>query len=107
MAPVTLEGQDVWLGQVSRDIGVKFSGKTLVAHKIDPIVDEARLYMAMDIAASRNLRALGYVKGAGYSDRKTPCFNYTNDPYYTDGFRLVLILGKKRQPTDKIQLLRW
>lgn len=106
-APVTLNGEKVFVGQISRDIGVKFSSKTFVTHKIDPIVDEARLYITLDMAASRNLRALGYVKGVGYSDRKTPRFNYTEDPYYTDGQRTVLILGKDRLPLESIEYLPW
>lgn len=106
-APVTLDGQEVFVGQISRDIGVKFSSKTIITHKIDPVVDEARLYITLDIAASQTLRAVGYVKGVGYSDRKAPRFNYTNDPFYTDGLRVVLILGKDRLSLDSIEDLPW
>jgi hypothetical protein len=59
LAPVTLNGKNVWVGQISRDIGVKFSSKTFVTHKIDPVVDEARLYITLDILASETLQALG------------------------------------------------
>lgn len=106
-APVTLDGQEVFVGQISRDIGVKLSSKTFLTHKIDPVVDEARLYITLDIAASQTLRAVGYVKGVGYSDRKAPRFNYTNDPFYTDGLRVVLILGKDRLSLDSIEDLPW
>ncbi|MEJ2033334.1 MAG: LssY C-terminal domain-containing protein [Deltaproteobacteria bacterium] len=106
-APVTLKGQKVWVGQISRDIGVKFSSRTFVTHKIDPIVDEARLYITLDLARSNALRAVGYVKGVGYSDRKSPRFNYTKDPYYTDGLRVVLILGDEEYPLDRISFLPW
>ncbi|MEJ2180372.1 MAG: LssY C-terminal domain-containing protein [Gammaproteobacteria bacterium] len=107
LAPVTLEGQKVWVGQISRDIGVKFSSKTFITHKIDPMVDEARLYITLDVAASQALKALGYAKGVGYSDRKAPGFNYTDDPYYTDGLRVVLILGEERRPLYSIEFLHW
>lgn len=107
LAPVTLNGRKVWVGQISRDIGVRFSRKTFVTHKIDPYIDEARLYISLDIAASRSLQAVGYVKGVGYSDRESPHFNYTKDPFYTDGLRVVLIFGKARYPLDSIQFLRW
>jgi len=102
-----LDGRAVWIGQISRDIGVKFSSKTVVTHKIDPYVDEARLYITQDVAAARALRALGYVKGVGYSDRRSPRFNYTEDPYYTDGLRVVLILGEEQHLLDKIEYLPW
>ncbi|MGD2139203.1 MAG: LssY C-terminal domain-containing protein [Burkholderiales bacterium] len=107
LAPVKLNGEDVWVGQISRDIGVKFTTKTFVTHKIDPVVDEARLYITLDIAASQNLRAVGYVTGVGISDRDAPRRNYTNDPYYTDGLRAVLFLSKTRQPVDRIEILDW
>jgi len=107
LAPVTLKGKQVWVGQISRDIGIKFSSRTVVTHKIDPVVDEARLYISMDIAASQTLQAYGYVKGVGYSDRKTLRFNYTGDPYYTDGLRVVLILSDGRSPLDDIKNLHW
>ena len=107
LAPVTLDGQSVWVGQISRDIGVKLTSKTFVTHKIDPVVDEARLYITLDVAASESLHALGYVKGVGYSDRDAPRFNYTRDPYYTDGLRVVLILGEGRNPLSDVDFLPW
>jgi hypothetical protein len=105
LAPVTFEGKQVWIGQISRDIGVKFSTKTLITHKIDPVIDEARLYITLDVAASQSLRALGYVKGVGLSGGDSPRVNYTNDPYYTDGNRVVLILGKQRYSLDRVEFL--
>jgi hypothetical protein len=107
LAPVTLNGKDVWVGQISRDIGVKLSSKTLVTHKIDPVIDEARLYITLDIAASETLSSIGYVKGVGFSDRDAPSFNYTKDPYYTDGLRVVLVFGEERIPLDSIEYLSW
>jgi len=107
LAPVTLEGRNVWVGQISRDIGVRFSSKTFVTHKIDPIVDEARLYISLDIAAAQSLRAVGYVKGVGYSDRQSPRYNYTGDPFYTDGLRVVLILGTEHHSLSDIDYLAW
>jgi hypothetical protein len=107
LAPVTLQGRNVWVGQISRDIGVKFSSKTFVTHKIDPVVDEARLYISLDVAASQTLMSIGYVKGVGYSDPESPRFNYTGDPFYTDGLRVVLILGKSRRTLDRIDYLPW
>ncbi|MGD8931419.1 MAG: LssY C-terminal domain-containing protein [Chromatiales bacterium] len=107
LAPVTLQGRDVWVGQISRDIGVKLSSKTFVTHKIDPVVDEARLYITLDVTASQTLQRIGYVEGVGYSDPENPRFNYTSDPYYTDGLRVVLILGKGRHTLDRIDYLPW
>jgi len=107
LAPVTVEGMNVWVGQSSRDIGIKFSSKTFVTHKIDPVVDEARLYIALDLAASQSLRSVGYARGVGPSSREAPRFNYTDDPYYTDGLRVVLFLAEGRYGLDEIEHLPW
>jgi len=106
-APVTLDGQMVWVGQVSRDIGVKFSRKTLVTHKVDPVIDEARLYLTLDMANSQSLQTLGYVEGVGHSGRDAPRRNYTDDPYYTDGLRAVLIFGADRYSLEELEFLPW
>jgi hypothetical protein len=106
-APVTASGQEVWVGQISRDIGVKLSSRTFVTHKIDPVVDEARLYITLDVANSQALCSVGYVKGVGESDAQSPRYNYTKDPYYTDGFRVVLVLGEDPCPLDEIEHLPW
>lgn len=106
-APVTVDGSSVWVGQISRDIGVKLSSKTVVTHKIDPVVDEARLYITLDLAGSQALRAIGYVRGVGQSGPESPRLNYTKDPYYTDGLRVVLVLGDDRYPLESIRSLPW
>ena len=107
LAPVLFEGKHVWVGQISRDIGVKFSRKTLVTHKIDPYVDEARSYVALDVARSQVLSAVGYVTGVGASYRPTARTNYTDDVYYTDGLRVVLLLDEERRALDEIEFLPW
>lgn len=107
LAPVTFEGKSVWVGQISRDIGVRFSSVTFVTHKIDPVVDEARLYITMDLAVSQFLLSLGYVEGVGYASVREPSFNYTQDPYYTDGLRIVLFMSEDPVPITKVELLDW
>jgi hypothetical protein len=106
-APVTAIGQEVWVGQISRDIGIKLSSRTFVTHKIDPVVDEARLYVTLDMANSQALCSVGYVQGVGESDAQSPRYNYTKDPYYTDGLRVVLVLGEEPCPLDEIEYLPW
>jgi hypothetical protein len=106
-APVTFRGTPVWVGQISRDIGVKFSSKTVVTHKIDPDVDEARAYLTQDLISSSSTGRVGYVKGVGPSTRESPRFNYTKDPYTTDGLRVVIFLSEEPTPIDEIEWLDW
>ncbi len=107
LAPVTFEGKEVWVGQISRDIGIKLSSKTIVTHKIDANVDEARLYVLFDLITSQYLGSFGFVKGVGASSPEAPRFNYTEDPYYTDGLRAVLVLSEQPRTYLEIDFLDW
>lgn len=106
-APVNLNGVPVWVGQISRDIGVKLSGKTFVTHRIDSVVDEARNYLVLDVIGSDRLAQFGYATGVGVSTTEDPRYNYTRDPYFTDGLRAVMILSDEEVGFDNIVGLGW
>jgi hypothetical protein len=96
------EGKPVWLGQVSRDIGVRFTLRTwnLTTHRIDPDVDEARDYVLEDLIEAQRVERLGYVPGVRECDRAQPRHNLTGDPYYTDGKRAIAIVsGSRAEPS--------
>ena len=65
LSPVRFRGKKVFVGQISRDIGVKLTLKspTITTHVIDPDVDEARRYFVEDLAYSQALARFGFVKG--------------------------------------------
>ena len=106
-APVTYQGKPMWVGQISRDIGIKLSSKTLVTHRIDPFVDEARTYLLLDLFESQYVAWWGYVRGVGLTTMAEPRYNYTRDPYYTDGLRVVIVLGAEPLNYDQIRKLNW
>ncbi|HSI32939.1 MAG: LssY C-terminal domain-containing protein [Phycisphaerae bacterium] len=89
------DGKPVWVGQVSRDIGVRFTLKTwsLTTHRIDPDVDESRDYVLEDLIEAERVDRIGYVGGVGECDRATPRHNLTGDPYFTDGNRGIAIVS--------------
>lgn len=103
--PSTWNGKTVWIGQVSRDIGVKLA-KTwnLTTHRIDPNVDEARDYVLAALLQTGHLEQVGYVQGVGESKADAPRRNLGGDPYITDGKRGVLILSESK---TKTKLLEW
>ena len=90
VSPYRYEGKLVWLGQISRDIGVRFTKKTITTHKIDPDVDETREFLLENLAYSQALAKIAYLGGVGAAPIDQPRGNLTGDPYFTDGFRLVL-----------------
>ena len=98
LTPLAFEDQPVWVGQVSRDIGVRFTTRAwnLTTHRIDPDVDESRDYCVEDLLAAGRVRAAGYVGGVGVCPADTPRRNLTGDPYWTDGKRAVILLAASR-----------
>lgn len=109
LSPMRYEGKPVWVGQISRDIGVRFTMKTWppVTHKIDPDLDDAMYAFVEDISYSQQLVKVGFVKGVGVTQRSNPRQNLTGDPYYTFGYRLVLMLDRRPISIDAIQFLNW
>lgn len=107
LTPLMYEGNEVWIGQISRDIGVRFSSKTFTTHKIDPDIDETRDFLVQDMLLSGSLVGLGYATGVGSAPAGDPRFNYTLDPYFTDGLRAVLWLTDRYSSQDDVQLIDW
>lgn len=98
LAPVTWQGEPVWVGQISRDIGIKLSGRLWppTTHEIDPDVDAARFYLVQDLLAANRVTRLGYGEGVGVASRAAPRRNGEDDPYFTDGHRAILVLTERR-----------
>ncbi len=98
LTPLTFHAQPVWVGQISRDIGVRFTTKTwnLTTHRVDPDVDEARDYVIEDLLKAERIEAAGYVDAADPCDARHPRHNLTGDPYFTDGKRAVILLSPSR-----------
>ncbi|MDX1431353.1 MAG: LssY C-terminal domain-containing protein [Gammaproteobacteria bacterium] len=109
LTPLRFRGEPVWVGQISRDIGVKVTTKspTITTHVIDPNVDEARRYLLEDLAFSQALARIAFVKGVGAAPEDNPRFNLTDDPYYTDGLRAVLFFEPRPRTLDELDFMDW
>jgi hypothetical protein len=106
-SPMRYHGQQVWVGQISRDIGSRLTihSPTLTTHKIDPDVDGAALALAEDVVYSQGLQKLAFVAGVGAAPRSAPRFNLTRDPYYTQGMRTVLFFDHAPTSLKDIEIL--
>lgn len=109
LAPFRSEGQAVWVGQISRDIGVKVTPKssTLTTHVIDPVVDEAREYLLDSLMNSDAVGRFAFVQGVGLAKSDTPRSNLTDDPYFTDGLRLIVWPSSKPVTPEEAVDLDW
>ena len=107
LAPYRFRNMDVFLGQISRDIGVAFFKNTLTTHTIDPYVDSTRDGLAGDLAYSQNLSGVAYVAGSQISTEADTYFNLTPDPYYSDGYRAVFFFSEETKSLDEIDHIMW
>ena len=109
LAPFRCEGKPVWVGQVSRDIGVKLTSKspTLTTHVIDPNVDEARQYVLQSLLHQEAVDWFAIVRGVGAAPKDQPRHNLTDDPYFTDGMRMAIDISPVPVPTWKAVNLDW
>jgi hypothetical protein len=105
LTPLRYEGEPVWIGQISRDIGVHFTWRTITTHKIDPDVDETREFLAEDMAYAEALAKIGYVGGVGATSYDKPRGNLTGDPYFTDGQRVVMWISGAPTAINEIEVL--
>ena len=109
LSPMRYQDKPVWIGQISRDIGVRFTFKTWppVTHKIDPDIDEAMYALMEDLGYSQQLAKTGWVKGVGAATRSKPRHNLTGDPYFTAGLRAVLMFDRRPHSFTEIQRFDW
>ena len=109
LSPYTFESRRVWIGQVSRDIGVRLTAQTwnLTTHKIAPDVDFDRSYLLQDLLMSGMVERYGFIDGVGAAPASAPRTNLTGDPYYTDGLRVVIFLSNQTNTLSEIARLPW
>jgi len=109
LAPFTFQGSQVWVGQVSRDIGVKLTpnSPSFTTHVIDPEVDLTREYMLHSLLDAGLVAGFGFVQGSRHATRDEPAINLANDPYFSDGLRLVVALSPHPRPYHEVRSMRW
>ncbi|MET4578087.1 LssY C-terminal domain-containing protein [Ottowia thiooxydans] len=109
LTPIQVNNTPVWMGQISRDIGVKLTthSPTLTTHVIDPDVDESRDYLLQDMLMTSNVMRWGYVPGVGSASQDRPRTNLAEDPYFTDGQRLVLFVSQSPRAMQDAEFFQW
>jgi hypothetical protein len=104
LSPIRYKGKQVWVGQISRDIKVRYLPGIF---RIEPAVDEARSYILQDLWYSQTLAKFGYVKGLGAASMSNPRNTLQDDPYFTDGYRLVIWVSRKPVSFSEVEVLDW
>lgn len=89
-APFTWQGQDVWVGAGTHDIGfAKDKRNGSVTHKIDPLVDGERDNIGSSLQKANKAKSLTYYLPPNPVQEAK---NATGDGYSSDGRLLVILL---------------
>ena len=109
LTPWRYQGKFVFIGGISRDIGVFWTTRTwnLTSHAIDSEVDEARNYISEDLATAQAVSAYGFIDGVGEVTPANPKENLLGTPWWTDGRRALLILSDTPVPLEELARLDW
>jgi hypothetical protein len=109
LAPVTYRGRPVWLGQVSRDAGVKLTGELWppTTHRIDPDVDEAQAYLLQDLFSGGRLERFAYTVAVNAAPPDAPERNAEGDPWFSRGRRAVFFLSDVDAPDRIAEYADW
>ncbi|MBW1829831.1 MAG: LssY C-terminal domain-containing protein [Deltaproteobacteria bacterium] len=109
LTPIQFRGKEVWVGSISRDIGVHFTSIPghSVTHKIDEDIDEVRNSFGEDMLFSQGLQKIGWAKGMPSVFPKNPHSNLGGDPYFTDGLLLVLLFNRRPISMLEVQFFDW
>ena len=106
LSPMTLEGKPVWVGQINRDIGLRFAWLKVI-YKIDPAIDDVRNYILQDLWYSQGLAKFGFVKGVGEASISKPRKDIWGNRYFTDGYRLVVWVSSEPVSFSDVVNVEW
>jgi LssY C-terminus len=109
LTPLRHAGRQVWVGQISRDIGVEFTTRTwnLTTHAIDSDVDAERWYLVQDLLSAQAVERFGFAEGVGVSTWADPRSTLGGDLYFTDGLRAVMFISREPVSFADAEILDW
>ena len=94
LAPMLIEGKEVWLAQIVHFIGQRTQLEQAVfGARIDPDVDEGRSYLLQNVWYAQSLEQVGWMAGSGSVSIESARFDFNSIEYFTDGYRIVIWLS--------------
>jgi hypothetical protein len=94
LAPMLIEGKEVWLAQIVHFIGQKTQlEQAIFGARVDPDVDDGRNYLLQTAWYAQSLEQVGWIAGSGAISIESARFDFNSLEYFTDGYRLVIWLS--------------
>jgi hypothetical protein len=107
--PIVHHGKPVWVAQTSTRLGGRFADVAPAEETLplNPHPDEARDDLTQDLAYSQALIKIGYIKGSGLAQSTQTKASSKDNPYTTDGLRVVLVFGDRPASLESIDFFDW
>ena len=110
LSPYQLEGEPVWLAQVTHFIGRKTQLEDIIfGARIDPDVDDSRSFLLQNLWYSQSLHQIGWINTDHKNVFETESAAAETDKrgYFTDGVRLALWLSGVPVSLTETQFVPW
>lgn len=104
LAPITFQGNPVWLVQTGQPTAGRAAGNQGSGH-LDP--DQARKQLVEDLLFSQGVRQFGSVRAMAPVNANKPRETEAGDVYVTDGLRRVLLFQRDPVPLSEIEVWDW
>jgi hypothetical protein len=105
LSPMRFEGQEVWVGQVSREYGKESSGRP-VQKKLD--FDEVRGFLLQNLWYSQGMKKFGFVKvDNAASTISQPKKTFRGTTYISDGYVAVIWLSGEPVSLSDVEAVNW
>ena len=77
--------------------------RELSAEDRDKIID----WLALELLSAQVLAGVGYAEGVGLRTPENPGLNLTDDPFITDGLRVILFLSEESVSYENMRYFEW
>ena len=107
VVPLRFQGKAIFLAQVGRPVGGRFSAgdnRNLLLH---PGVDTVRNVLISEMMYSGGLGTLAFVAGAGSASKTEPQLLFDGSHFYSDGIRAVMFFVTRPRAISDVQMLDW
>ena len=107
LAPIRVGENPVWVGQVSYDMSGATGQDAYKHYRIDPDIDDARMYLLQNFWYTQSLERLAFVSGAPKATIEAQTKNFSGVKYFSDGLRVVLFVSEEPIGMDETRVLQW
>ena len=108
LTPLHTDGKEVWIAQIKHAIGRRYEiNEIFFGSAQDPDVDDGRNFLLQNLWYSQTLEAFAYTKTGKVVAMEDPDVDFNNNPFFTDGIRIVMWLSGDPVALQDTRNMHW